>query len=162
MSIEFESAASNLNIRYYGQLLVLSQRITFASTEPWNGIQPKPVSVSFSWDDLMASTSFFSKARISTVLFWFVFLFSSSSPALSDINFERVSVLFCIAALQSQIGALANSSSDEGLKTSLKAFQVWHFAINESMATSLLSVGSSLNISCSSSACSPSLHNTSF
>jgi programmed cell death 6-interacting protein len=42
---------------------------------------------------------------------------------LTDINFEKICVLYCIAALQSAIGAISNYNSDEGLKAAAKHFQ---------------------------------------
>lgn len=45
------------------------------------------------------------------------------SSELADINFEKTSTLFNLAAIQSQIGAMANCTSDDGLKTAAKNFQ---------------------------------------
>ena len=42
---------------------------------------------------------------------------------LADINFEKTSTLFNVAAIQSQIGAMSNCTSDDGLKTAAKNFQ---------------------------------------
>eukprot|EP00730_Choanoeca_flexa_P020286 TRINITY_DN9918_c0_g1_i1.p1 TRINITY_DN9918_c0_g1~~TRINITY_DN9918_c0_g1_i1.p1 ORF type:complete len:877 (+),score=239.98 TRINITY_DN9918_c0_g1_i1:62-2692(+) len=95
--------------KYYGRLTALSQRFPFKTSEPWNGILPAPISVKFTWEDLYASKSFFKG--------------SNKDVELADINFEKISVLFCIGALQSCIGAISNYNSDEGLKTANKSFQ---------------------------------------
>jgi len=44
--------------------------------------------------------------------------------ALASSSFERVCLLFNIAALQSQIAEVQNHSSDDGLKLSAKLYQV--------------------------------------
>lgn len=53
-----------------------------------------------------------------------VFLGYSFPTAIANGSFERVCVLFNIAALQSQIAAAQNMNSDDGLKTTAKLFQV--------------------------------------
>eukprot|EP00045_Choanoeca_perplexa_P013490 m.153355 g.153355 ORF g.153355 m.153355 type:complete len:893 (+) comp16368_c0_seq3:1586-4264(+) len=94
--------------KYYGRLTALSQRFPFKTSEPWDGVLPAPIGLEFTWEDLFASTAFFSKKK---------------DVALSDINFEKINVLFCLGALQSCIGAISNYNSDEGLKTANKSFQ---------------------------------------
>lgn len=44
--------------------------------------------------------------------------------AIASAAYERVCMLFNIAALQSQIGSIQNFDSDEGLKAAVKYFQV--------------------------------------
>ena len=47
-----------------------------------------------------------------------------SLPAIASGAYERVCVLFNIGALQSQVADSQNHTSDDGLKTSVKLFQV--------------------------------------
>lgn len=58
--------------------------------------------------------------KIIIVSYLHVFFFSSAHTSLS---YEKVCVLFNIAALQSTIAAQQSMDSDEGLKTSIKLFQ---------------------------------------
>lgn len=44
--------------------------------------------------------------------------------AIASSSYERVCLLFNIAALQSQVGQSQNLTSDDGLKTAAKLFQV--------------------------------------
>ncbi|EDQ89503.1 uncharacterized protein MONBRDRAFT_32312 [Monosiga brevicollis MX1] len=102
-----ESGLKAIN-KYYGRLCALSKRFPFRTSEPWSGTPPPPIGIKFAWDDLFAANSLFSRSK---------------TVALEDVNYEKICVLFCIAALQSQIGAISNYNSDEGLKTAAKNFQ---------------------------------------
>lgn len=60
-----------------------------------------------------------------TFLGWWTSCFSNLCPvAQVSSQFERCSVLFNIASLQSQIAKFQNFDSDEGLKNAAKHFQV--------------------------------------
>lgn len=47
-----------------------------------------------------------------------------SLPAIASAAYEKVCVLFNIAALQSQVAAVQNHDSNDGLKLTVKLFQV--------------------------------------
>jgi len=51
------------------------------------------------------------------------------STAIASGSFERVCVLFNIAAMQSQIAETQNIGSDDGRKTATKLFQVLIVAV---------------------------------
>jgi len=51
------------------------------------------------------------------------------STAIASGSFERICVLFNIAAMQSQIAETQNIGSDDGRKTAAKLFQVCIFTV---------------------------------
>ncbi|EGD72559.1 hypothetical protein PTSG_00583 [Salpingoeca rosetta] len=94
-------------MKYYGRLTALTRRFPFKTSEPWDGILPSPIVLKFSWEDSQASSVFGGKKIV----------------ALEDINFEMINVLYNMGAVHSQIGAMANISSDAGLKHASVNFQ---------------------------------------
>ena len=67
------------------------------------------VRISFKWQDAFDKESLFSGKR---------------TLSIAAGSFEKVCLLFNIAALQSQIADVQNLSSDDGLKLAAKLFQV--------------------------------------
>eukprot|EP00043_Microstomoeca_roanoka_P007973 m.76873 g.76873 ORF g.76873 m.76873 type:complete len:900 (-) comp14045_c0_seq1:63-2762(-) len=104
---EKHDSGLNAVIKYYGTLTCLTRRFPFKTSEPWDGVLPSPICVKFSWEDGQASSMFGGKKTIT----------------LEDINFEFINVLFNIGAVHSQIGAMANLSSDSGLRHASVNFQ---------------------------------------
>jgi programmed cell death 6-interacting protein len=52
-------------------------------------------------------------------------MFCFSFPAIASGAYEKVCMLFNIAAMQTQIASCQNFESEEGLKTAVKFFQVF-------------------------------------
>nr|XP_002123877.1 programmed cell death 6-interacting protein-like [Ciona intestinalis] len=96
-----KSATSlNLLMQYHDQLVAASRKFPFREA---NG-----VIVNFTWKDSLQKGKFL-----------------SSTPKLSiaDGDFERLCILYNIAALMSQVGSEANLQTDDGLKSAAKYFQ---------------------------------------
>lgn len=103
-------------IRYYDQLCALETKIPVHE-----------FSVPFKWKDAFdKGTIFGGRASLSKIFFLSGFYDSNVYTyftALSTISFEKVCILFNIAALQSSVAASQSFDSDEGLKTAAKLFQ---------------------------------------
>ncbi|ODN01568.1 Programmed cell death 6-interacting protein [Orchesella cincta] len=98
-TLDKSQPALDLLYRYYDQIAALE-----------NKIPPHEVNIPFKWKDAFDKGSLFG-GRVSLTV-----------PSLS---YERVCILYNIAALQSQVGAAGRiSDSDEELKTAAKLFQL--------------------------------------
>uniref|UniRef100_H2YHW8 BRO1 domain-containing protein n=1 Tax=Ciona savignyi TaxID=51511 RepID=H2YHW8_CIOSA len=86
--------------RYHDQLVAGSRKFPFC--------EGSGVHVCFTWKDSLQKGKFLS---------------STPKTSISDGDFERLCVLYNIAALMSQIGSEANLQTDDGLKTAAKYFQ---------------------------------------
>lgn len=95
----YEKNESSLELiyRYYDQLHALEAKIP-----------PSEVQIPFKWKDAFCKGSIF---------------VSRASLTVSSLSYERVCVLFNIAALQSSIAASQCMTTDEGLKLAAKFFQ---------------------------------------
>lgn len=65
-----------------------------------------------------------SGALLQCVFATLTLLSPGSSAAVASLSYEKVCVLYNIAALQTQVAAAQNSTSDDALKLSAKLFQV--------------------------------------
>nr|CAD7395361.1 unnamed protein product [Timema poppensis] len=107
----FEKYESSLEViySYYDQLSALETKIP-----------PQEVQIPFKWKDAFDKGSIFG-GRISLNLLAILCLFYFS--ALTSLSYEKVCVLFNIAALQSSVAAAQSIESDEGLKLAAKLLQ---------------------------------------
>ncbi|XP_052824372.1 programmed cell death 6-interacting protein, partial [Octopus bimaculoides] len=85
--------------RYYDQLVAIENKLPISENQ---------IRILFKWKDAFDKESFFSGRRTLGVV---------------SGMYEKVCMLFNIAALQSQIAASQNHDTDEGLKLSVKLFQ---------------------------------------
>ncbi|ESO86831.1 hypothetical protein LOTGIDRAFT_207048 [Lottia gigantea] len=98
-SVDKHESALEVLYRYYDQLIAIENKLPITENQ---------IRVLFKWKDAFDEGSLFSGRR---------------TLAIASGAYERVCMLFNIAALQSQIAAVQNNDSDEGLKTAAKYFQ---------------------------------------
>lgn len=115
-SVDKHESALEILYRYYDQLVAIETK--FPMTE-------NQIRINFKWQDAFNKESLFSGKRALTI---------------ANGSFERVCILFNIAALQSQIAAAQNMNSDDGLKTTAKLFQQSSGIFAHLQAVSLSSV----------------------
>ncbi|XP_063423145.1 programmed cell death 6-interacting protein-like isoform X1 [Mytilus trossulus] len=98
-SVDKHDSALEILYRYYDQVVAIENKLPIAENQ---------IRVNFKWRDAFDKESLFSGKRI---------------LAIASGSYEKVCMLFNIAALQTQIAEVQNHDSDEGLKTSAKYFQ---------------------------------------
>ncbi|XP_066953002.1 programmed cell death 6-interacting protein [Macrobrachium rosenbergii] len=96
-TLDFHESSLDTIYRYYDQIVALESKIPAAE-----------IQIPFKWKDAFDRGSIFG-GRISLTV--------------SSLSYEKVCVLFNIAALQSQVAAAQSSDNDEALKLSTKLFQ---------------------------------------
>ncbi|XP_022084899.1 programmed cell death 6-interacting protein-like isoform X2 [Acanthaster planci] len=97
--LDKHSASLEILARYYDQLQAIEDKLPISEGH---------VSMTFTWQDAFDKGSFFGGGR---------------KQSGSTGSYEKVCVLFNIAAMNSQIAALQTSDDDEALKTAAKQFQ---------------------------------------
>ncbi|XP_029637288.1 programmed cell death 6-interacting protein isoform X4 [Octopus sinensis] len=98
-SVDKHESALEVLYRYYDQLVAIENKLPISENQ---------IRILFKWKDAFDKESFFSGRRTLGVV---------------SGMYEKVCMLFNIAALQSQIAASQNHDTDEGLKLSVKLFQ---------------------------------------
>ncbi|ELT89341.1 hypothetical protein CAPTEDRAFT_127570 [Capitella teleta] len=98
-SVDKHESALEVLYRYYDQLVAIDCKFPICENQ---------IRINFKWQDAFDRESLFAGKRTLTI---------------ASAEYEKVSVLFNVAALQSQVAQSQNHSSDEGLKTSAKLFQ---------------------------------------
>ncbi|KAK7480996.1 hypothetical protein BaRGS_00027811 [Batillaria attramentaria] len=98
-SVDKHESALEVLCRYYDQLVAIENKLPIAENQ---------IRVQFKWRDAFDEGSFLSGKR---------------TLAIASAAYEKVCMLFNIAALQSQIASIQNFESDEGLKAAVKYFQ---------------------------------------
>ncbi|KAK7092226.1 programmed cell death 6-interacting protein-like isoform X2 [Littorina saxatilis] len=98
-SVDKHESALEVLYRYHDQLVAIENKLPIAENQ---------IRVQFKWRDAFDEGSFLAGKR---------------TLAIASAAYEKVCMLFNIAALQSQIGSIQNFESDEGLKTAVKLFQ---------------------------------------
>lgn len=99
-SVDKHDSALEVLYRYYDQLAAVEGKFPISENQ---------IRISFKWQDAFDKESLFSGKR---------------TLAIASSSYERVCLLFNIAALQSQVGQSQNLTSDDGLKTAAKLFQL--------------------------------------
>ncbi|XP_078334645.1 programmed cell death 6-interacting protein-like isoform X3 [Crassostrea virginica] len=99
-SVDKHESALDVLYRYYDQLCAIENKLPIAENQ---------VRVNFKWRNAFDKESLFGGKQI---------------LGIASGAYEKVCMLFNIAALQSQIAEVQNHDSDEGLKTSAKYFQL--------------------------------------
>ncbi|KAH9524394.1 Rhophilin, Rho GTPase binding protein [Bulinus truncatus] len=98
-SVDKHESALEVLYRYYDQLVAIENKLPITENQ---------IRVQFKWRDAFDEGSFLSGKR---------------TLAIASGAYEKVCMLFNIAALQSQIAAAQNPESNDGLKLSVKLFQ---------------------------------------
>ncbi|GAB1608342.1 programmed cell death 6-interacting protein-like isoform X6 [Argonauta hians] len=98
-SVDKHESALEVLYRYYDQLVAIENKLPISENQ---------IRILFKWKDAFDKESFFSGRKTLGVV---------------SGMYEKVCMLFNIAALQSQIAASQNHDTDEGLKLSVKLFQ---------------------------------------
>ncbi|XP_012936236.1 programmed cell death 6-interacting protein [Aplysia californica] len=98
-SVDKHESALEVLYRYYDQLVAIENKLPIAENQ---------IRVQFKWRDAFDEGSFLSGKR---------------NLAIASAAYEKVCVLYNIAALQSQIAAIQNHDNNEGLKLTVKLFQ---------------------------------------
>lgn len=99
-SVDKHESALEVLYRYYDQLCAIENKLPIAENQ---------IRVNFKWRNAFDKESLFGGKQI---------------LGIASGAYEKVCILFNIAALQSQIAEVQNHDSDEGLKTSAKYFQM--------------------------------------
>ncbi|XP_061174111.1 programmed cell death 6-interacting protein-like isoform X2 [Saccostrea echinata] len=99
-SVDKHESALEVLYRYYDQLCAIENKLPIAENQ---------IRVNFKWRNAFDKESLFGGKQI---------------LGIASGAYEKVCMLFNIAALQSQIAEVQNHDSDEGLKTSAKYFQM--------------------------------------
>ncbi|BFZ22519.1 hypothetical protein BsWGS_25558 [Bradybaena similaris] len=98
-SVDKHESTLEVLYRYYDQLVAIENKLPIAENQ---------IRVQFKWQDAFDEGSFLSGRR---------------TLAIASGAYEKVCVLFNIAALQSQIASAQNHENNEGLKLTVKLFQ---------------------------------------
>ncbi|CAG5134687.1 unnamed protein product, partial [Candidula unifasciata] len=98
-SVDKHESTLEVLYRYYDQLVAIENKLPITENQ---------IRVQFKWQDAFDEGSFLSGRR---------------TLAIASAAYEKVCVLFNIAALQSQIAAVQNHENNEGLKLTVKLFQ---------------------------------------
>ncbi|CAG5125760.1 unnamed protein product, partial [Candidula unifasciata] len=98
-SVDKHETALEVLYRYYDQLVAIENKLPIAENQ---------IRVQFKWRDAFDEGSFLSGKR---------------NLAIASAAYEKVCILFNIAALQSQVAAVQNHDSNDGLKLTVKLFQ---------------------------------------
>ncbi|XP_013400625.1 programmed cell death 6-interacting protein [Lingula anatina] len=98
-SMDRHESALDVLYRYHDQLVAIEAKLPIAENQ---------IRINFKWQDAFDKETFFG---------------GKNTLSISSAAYEKVCLLFNIAALQSQIGQLQNHESDEGLKMSAKMYQ---------------------------------------
>uniref|UniRef100_T1JEE2 BRO1 domain-containing protein n=1 Tax=Strigamia maritima TaxID=126957 RepID=T1JEE2_STRMM len=96
-TLDKHESSLDIMYRYYDQLTALEAKVP-----------PSDIQIAFKWKDAFDKGSFFGGRMGLTV---------------SSMAYEKVCILFNVAAMQSQIAASQNTETDEGLKLMAKLFQ---------------------------------------
>lgn len=105
---QIHESGLNALSRYYGLFLSMLKRFPFVTEEAFSTNTPSPIRMNFAWHQVFPPSGLFAK---------------SSRIEIANAHYEKVCVLFNIAALQTQIGCTQNFESADGLIMAAKCFQ---------------------------------------